>query len=135
MKEGLYVGYKETMTFTVTEEMFAQFGGEVVHPTYSTATMVYHMEWVSRKIILPFLEEGEEGMGASVNVKHLAPSPLGTTVRAEAVVTKIKTRSITTSVVLTNEKGKIGEGEVKQALMPKSYIEEQIRNRDVQKKE
>lgn len=49
------------MSITVTEDMIAAFGGEMVHPVLSTVTMVYYMEWVGRKVILPFLEEGEEG--------------------------------------------------------------------------
>ena len=50
------VGREETIEIIVTEDMFAAFEGEVVHPVYSTVAMTYHMEWVSRKIILPFLE-------------------------------------------------------------------------------
>jgi len=57
VKEGMDIGRQESIEVKVTEEMFASFEGEVVHPVYSTVAMVYHMEWVSRKIILPFLNE------------------------------------------------------------------------------
>ena len=55
MKRGMEVGREETIEIIVTEDMFASFEGEVIHPVYSTVAMTYHMEWVSRKIILPFL--------------------------------------------------------------------------------
>lgn len=54
MKQGLKLGKEESIEVIVTEDMFASFEGEVVHPVYSTVAMTYHMEWVSRKIILPF---------------------------------------------------------------------------------
>lgn len=53
MKEGLKVGDWAVLEIVVTEDMFAQFGDELVHPAYSTASMVYHMEWVSRDSLLP----------------------------------------------------------------------------------
>ena len=76
MKNSMKVGLKETITVEVTEEMLARFDGELVHPTYSTVALVYHMELVSRKLLLPHLEENEEGMGAAVSLKHLSPSGL-----------------------------------------------------------
>ncbi len=79
MKPGLALGQTARVETTVTEEMFAQFEGTVVHPAYSTVSMVYHMEWAARKIILPYLESSEEGVGGAVNVKHLNMAPLGST--------------------------------------------------------
>ncbi len=49
MKHGLNIGREETIEIIVTEDMFASFEGEVVHPVYSTVAMTYHMEWVSTK--------------------------------------------------------------------------------------
>ncbi|SDI15614.1 hypothetical protein SAMN05216352_10599 [Alteribacillus bidgolensis] len=66
MKDGLEIGKTETFMVTVTEDMFAQFEGEIIHPAYSTVSMVYHMELISRKLILPYLESNEEAMGAAV---------------------------------------------------------------------
>ena len=39
--------------------------------------MVYYMEWVGRKVILPFLEEGEEGVGGSITVDTALPPRSG----------------------------------------------------------
>nr|WP_239582749.1 hotdog domain-containing protein [Bacillus tianshenii] len=102
--------------------MFAQFEGQVVHPVYSTATMVYHMEWVSRQIILPFLEEEEEGMGAEVSVKHLSPAAEGTELILHALVTNLTRNSIHTEVTVKAGDRVVGEGKVKQAVLSKSKI-------------
>ena len=127
MKRGMEVGREETIEIIVTEDMFASFEGEVIHPVYSTVAMTYHMEWVSRKIILPFLESHEEGMGASVQIKHLAPSPLGSTVTLTATLVEQCDNIVSTKVVAKNQFGIIGKGEVKQVIMPKEKIAEKLK--------
>ena len=102
MKPGMEVGREEQIEISVTEDMFAAFEGEVIHRVYSTVAMTYHVEWVSRKIILPFLESHEEGMGASVQLKHFAPSPLGSKVRLTATLNEIRGKVIVTKVMVHN---------------------------------
>ncbi|RHW42103.1 thioesterase [Neobacillus notoginsengisoli] len=127
MKPGMRIGHQESVQVTVTEEMFAEFGGEVVHPAYSTAWMVYHMEWASRNIILPYLEDEEEGMGASVSVKHVAPGRLGDELTVTAVVTSISEKAIVTEVKVNGPNGLIGIGDVKQAILPKLKIQSMLK--------
>lgn len=122
LKPGLKEGTQKSLTVKVTPSMFAQFEGKVVHPVYSTATMVYHMEWVSRQIILPFLEDGEEGMGAEVSVKHLSPAIEGTELVLEAKVISVNRNSILTEVTVKAEERLVGSGEVRQAVLSKSKI-------------
>ncbi|MCI1591961.1 thioesterase family protein [Heyndrickxia oleronia] len=126
MKAGMEVGQTATIEFEVTPDMFAGFEGNVVHRAYSTVSMVYHMEWASRQIILPFLEEHEEGMGGAVSIKHIAPTTDGTKVRVKATLTEIKNNIVITRTEAWNEKGLIGHGEVKQAILPKEKIIQMI---------
>ena len=126
MKQGLKLGKEESIEVIVTEDMFASFEGEVVHPVYSTVAMTYHMEWVSRKIILPFLESHEEGMGASVQLRHIAASPLGTFVTLKATVIELRDNLVKTNVIATNHLGVIGKGEVVQVILPKETIEKKL---------
>lgn len=126
MKEGLKVGDTAKISAEVTSDMFAQFEGEVVHPAYSTVSMVYHMEWVSRKLLIPYLEPDEEGMGSAVKVKHTAPSGLGTKIEITATVIKVSERELVTDVRVKNKYGLIGKGEVVQAVLPKKLIEEKL---------
>lgn len=128
MKPGMQVGQEETVQFQVTAEMFAEFGGQVVHPAYSTAWMVYHMEWASRKIILPYLEAHEEGMGAAVNVKHLAPALEGDAITVIASLSAIEGNGVVTEVKAYGPNGLIGTGEVKQVILPKLKISSMLKS-------
>ena len=126
MKPGMEVGQTATVTASVTEDMFAQFEGHVVHEAYSTVSMVYHMEWAARQIILPYIEDHEEGIGAAVSVKHVAPTAVGTNVYVTATLTELKGNIIITEVEAKNDKGVIGAGKVTQAILTKEEIHQKL---------
>jgi fluoroacetyl-CoA thioesterase len=126
MKDGLREGHRETMAVTVTPDMTAAFGGEEVHPTLSTVSMIYYMEWVGRRIILPFLEEGEEGVGGSISVRHLAPAPVGKKVTFMAEVVRVTDREVLCHVRAEHDKAVVGEGSFLQVILPKQKIRDRI---------
>lgn len=126
MKPGLRIGQTATIQTQVTSQMFAQFEGEIIHPAYSTVTMIYHMEWASRKIILPFLEEHEEGMGGAVSAKHLAASPEGSQLTITAELIEYKENIVITKVSVFRETELVGTGEVKQVILPKQTITQML---------
>ncbi|HEY4554484.1 MAG TPA: thioesterase [Bacillaceae bacterium] len=126
MKPGMEAGQTAALSFQVTPEMFAQFEGNVVHEAYSTVSMVYHMEWVSRQIILPYLEDHEEGIGGAVTVKHIAPSTADTHITVKATLTELKGNVVITKTEAWNERGLIGKGEVTQVILPKKQIQEKL---------
>ncbi|CAM3728227.1 thioesterase family protein [Mesobacillus thioparans] len=124
MRDGLKAGHTASIEVIVTPDMFARFEGKLVHPVYSTVSMVYHMEWASRQIILPFLEDDEEGMGGSVTVKHIAPCIEGAEVVITATVTDLQDNTILTNVRAETKGRLVGVGEVKQVVLPKARITE-----------
>lgn len=126
MKPGMKIGDTATITAVVTEDMFAQFEGKLVHPAYSTVSMVYHMEWAARQIILPFLEEHEEGIGGGIKATHLAPTPEGMKLEITATLTGLKGKAVICAVEVRNEKAVVGEGEVTQYILPKEKISQKL---------
>jgi fluoroacetyl-CoA thioesterase len=124
MHDGLKAGQSASINIIVTPEMFARFEGQLVHPVFSTVSMVYYMEWVSRKIIIPYLEDHEEGMGGAVTVKHIAPCIEGAEVTVTATVTDLHGNTVITNVRAETCGRLIGVGEVKQVILPKTKISE-----------
>lgn len=122
MKPGLNIGDIYEMEVLVDESMRAQFGTVVVHNLYSTASMMTHMEWAARQHILPYLEEGEEGVGHQVEIKHLNPTPVGAKVKIKSTVTSVDAKSVVSKVEAWNEKHKIGEGVFAQSLVKVSDL-------------
>lgn len=80
MKPGLQIGNQAVIRAVVSPEMFAQFEGEVIHPVYSTVTMIYHMEWASRLLITPIWMRKKKGWVElflpGIYLRHLKDPPL-----------------------------------------------------------
>lgn len=102
---------------TVTQRMTARFDDEDVHPVYGTATLVAHMEQVSRRLLKPLLEPGEEGVGARIEVTHLAPVPVGRPVDLEATVLETGARRMRTAVVASSEGRVVARGTFEQVVV------------------
>lgn len=126
MRSGLTPGYQEKITITVTEDMVASFGGQMVHPVLSTGSLVYYMEWAGRKVILPFLQEGEEGVGAYIQVKHRAPAPVGKQVTFIATVKEVTAQKVVCDVIAKHDRAVVGESEFVQIILPKDKLNENI---------
>lgn len=83
------------VTITVTPEMSATLDGAEIHPVYSTFWLSYHAEVAARKAIEPYFEEGENAVGAALEVRHRAMTAIGAVVTITARVTHVEGRTIT----------------------------------------
>jgi predicted thioesterase len=123
MRDGLVPGVEAQVVVVVTDDMLARFEElGLVHPVYSTWTMIRHMELASRKLILPYLEPQEEAVGYSVNVTHTAPTPAGATVTARARLTTVEGNRIICAVTAYNGVAMIGEGTTVQMVVSKQGL-------------
>lgn len=122
MKAGLKVGQTSKVEVEVTDDMFVCFEGKVVHELYSTSSLVQHMELAARKLIVPYLEPTEVGMGCQVEVSHIAITLPGMKVEIVATVSDIKDNKIVAEVEASNIRGKIARGTVTQAVVGKEWL-------------
>lgn len=105
------VGAKGTYTLRVTPAHLAsQFKDSVLPPVFATPMMVTIMENAALNAVRDYLEPGESVVGTIVNVKHLAATPVGHQVTAEAVVTKVDGRRLEFDVTARDEVEEIGKG-------------------------
>ena len=77
---------------------------------YGTPMMILAMEIASGEAVKGHLPEGWATVGSEVNVRHLAPTPVGRTVVATARVVEIAGRSVLFAVEAHDGVRKIGEG-------------------------
>ncbi|MCW5687411.1 MAG: thioesterase family protein [Pseudolabrys sp.] len=105
------VGAKGTYTLRVTPAHLAsQFKDSVLPPVFATPMMVTIMENAALNAVRDYLEPGESVVGTVVNVTHLAATPVGHQVTAEAVVTKVDGRRLEFDVTARDEVEEIGKG-------------------------
>lgn len=122
MRSGLQVGSQSTVSTVVTENMVARLGGQQIHPVLATAQMIEWMEWAGRRLILPYLEEGEDAVGYAVDIVHLAPTLVGESFRATATFVGLEKNRIIADVAADNARGRIGQGRFIQVLVPKDSL-------------
>jgi len=77
---------------------------------FSTPFMILLMEHASGRAIAQHLPEGYVSVGAHVDVRHLAPTPVGRTVKASARVVEKTRTSVLFEVQAHDGERLIGEG-------------------------
>ena len=108
--ERINVGMQGTEAVTVSAELTVKHFLPNMPAVYGTPMMIYLMEVASANAIHPFLPEGWVSVGAEVNIRHLAATPVGRTVTATGTVTAISDRLVTFSVTAHDGVRVIGEG-------------------------
>lgn len=83
----------------------------------ATPVMILMMENAAFNAIRNSLEPGESAVGTSVDVRHLAATPVGQKVTAEAEVTRVEGRRITFAVTARDEVEEIGAGVHERAVV------------------
>jgi predicted thioesterase len=98
-----------------------------VHPVYATYTMARHFEEAGRKLLVPHLEAGDAGIGASVSVEHLAPSWVGDAIRVTARCVDVTGNRLTCEVDAVDSFGRaLGRGSTVQAVVPETVLRARI---------
>lgn len=119
MRPGLTPGLTTSLQWRVTPEHSIHLAanqrrGAVV---FATPAMVNLMEHAALEVLRPFLEPGEESVGVTVQIEHLAATPLGATVTAEARVTAIDGKLIDFEVSAHDALDLIGRGTHRRAII------------------
>ena len=84
---------------------------------YATPCMVALMEGAACEAIAEALDESQTTVGTALNIEHIAATPVGMEVRAEAIVTEVNGKVITFEVNAYDEAGPIGKGTHKRVIV------------------
>lgn len=104
------IGIKNTLEITVTGNLTAAAVGSGTLNVYATPAMIALIEETAWKSVAPYLEEGQSTVGTRLDVSHVAPTPLGMTVRCETELTEVDGRRLVFAVNVYDEAGVIGKG-------------------------
>jgi fluoroacetyl-CoA thioesterase len=94
---------------------------------YGTPTMILHMEIAATLAIRAYLPAGHVSVGTIVNVRHLAATPVGRTVRAIARVTGMEGKSVLFDVEAWDRDRKIGDGTHQRSVVNLAEFREAVR--------
>jgi len=112
------VGAKGHFNLLVQPEHLAnRFKDATLPPVFATPVMIMVMENAALNAIKAYLDPGESAVGTSVNVRHIAATPVGRVVTGEAEVTKVDGRRIEFAVSATEDAKEIGVGSHSRAVV------------------
>src|ERR1700759_420563 len=105
------LGTTGTFTLRVQPEHLAnQFKDAMLPEVLATPVMIMAMENAALNAMRPYLEPGESAVGTEIEVRHLAATPVGQNVRADAEVISADGRQIVFKVSAHDEMEEIGSG-------------------------
>jgi fluoroacetyl-CoA thioesterase len=104
--DTLKVGMKDVLEWDVTEKLTTTRGD---YKVFSTPSMCLFAEMAAHKLVEPHLKPGQGQVGLTVNIRHMAPTPIGKRVRAEVELTAIDRRKLTFHVNIHDDTEQVGE--------------------------
>ena len=111
------VGMKGEVTTLAEREDTAKEVGSGDLLVYATPCMVALMEGAACEAIAEALSDTQTTVGTGLNIEHIAATPVGLEVRAEATVTAVEGKVITFEVNAFDEVGQIGKGTHKRVIV------------------
>lgn len=105
-----YIGTKHEVKIVVTEEVTAAKMKSGSLAVLATPFMVALMEQAAAELCEKFTPDGISTVGTALNIKHLAPTPVGSEVKAVAELFSFDGRKAEFKVEAYDEAGLIGEG-------------------------
>ncbi|MGO9602319.1 MAG: thioesterase family protein [Candidatus Binataceae bacterium] len=93
----------------------------------STPTMVGMMEMAAMNAMSQYLDAGEGSVGISIDVQHVAATPPGHRVRAEAEVTKSEGRRLEFTVRAFDEIEEVGSGTHRRAVIDPAKFNDRLK--------
>ncbi|MCK1483835.1 MULTISPECIES: hotdog domain-containing protein [unclassified Bradyrhizobium] len=107
---NLAIGMAAAVSIVVTPDMTVGYFVPGMPQVYATPMMILHMEMAAGVAVAAALPLGYVSVGMSVDIRHLAATPIGGRVRAVARVKSIDSKSVLFEIEAWNDLRKIGAG-------------------------
>jgi predicted thioesterase len=106
----LSAGLNRQQKFTIALEHTASHIGSGMVKVLATPMMIAFMEITARTLLDEHLPKGYSSVGTHVDIRHLAPSPIGNTVTADVKIESVEGNKISLSVRVLDGETEVGTG-------------------------
>lgn len=108
--ELIQPGMRREQVYCVGEDQTALHIGSGSARVLATPWMIAYMERTARDLLAEYLPAGYSSVGVWVNVRHLAPTPVGGNVQTIVEVSEVDGTRVTFHVSARDEQEIVGEG-------------------------
>ncbi len=129
MKRQPKVGDAGSVTFTVERVHTIDIANNVELVVLSTPSLIWFLEHAARDALAPLLESGETSVGISVDVEHLAATPLGHQVVCRARVVHVDRAVISFQISAEDQHETIARGVHKRRVVSADRFNAHVRKK------
>ena len=104
-----------------------EFHGQGMPAVVSTPHLVGFLERTARQTIAPHLDDDERSVGIEIDLRHLAPTPVGQTIYCRAQVISVDDRKITFQIEARDQHEVIVRGVHKRAIIRTESFTRRVR--------
>jgi fluoroacetyl-CoA thioesterase len=110
LKELIPAGRVREASYLVEVQHTTSHIGDRAYRVLATPFMIGFMENNSHRLLAEYLPDGKSSVGVLVNVRHLAPTPLGSTVKVRSEVLEVDGIRVIFAVKVWDQIELVGEG-------------------------
>ena len=126
----LQPGLAATIERVVGETDTSAAAGTSDVPMLATPSIILFAEQATWAALSGRLDEGTSAVEHRVEISHLAPTPVGAKVRAEAVLEAIEGRRLVFRISVTDDRGLVAAGRFTRVLVSKQQFLERAGDSD-----
>ena len=117
MKSRPKIGTTGEFKFTVAQEHVIDFASAGMPAVLSTPRLAGLIERTARESMVPFLDEKERTVGVELEIRHLAPTPLGQRVTIITRVIQVEAKLVDFQFEVRDEHELVARGLHKRAVI------------------
>ncbi len=121
------LGLRAETEITVSEADTAARWGSGLVPVYSIPALVGQMENTAVVALTGHLPAGQTTVGGRIDIRHLAPTPVGMKVRAVAELIEIRGRKLVFKIEAWDEAEKVGEAAHERFIIEEAQFMARVR--------
>ena len=129
MKSLPRIGTSGELQFTVEQKHVIDFATDGMPAVLSTPNLIGLLERTARKALEPFLDADERSVGIEIELRHLAPTPLGQQITCVARVIHVEGSKIGFQIEARDPHGLIARGLHKRAVIRVQTFAKQVQSR------
>ena len=129
MKSKPKTGTTGEHRFSVSQEHAITFATDGMPAVLSTPSLIAIMERTAREAITPFLEPDERSVGVEIELRHLAPTPVGAQVTVITRVIGTSGRYVDFQVEARDSQELIARGVHKRAIIRTSTFTKRLQSK------
>jgi fluoroacetyl-CoA thioesterase len=129
MKSRPRIGLTGEFAFKVESQHAIDFATGGMPAVLSTPNLVGFLERTARETMAGCLDDDERSVGVEIELKHLAPTPVGHTVHCTARVIHTEDRTVTFQIEARDDRELIARGLHKRAVIRTDSFSRRVREK------